>query len=103
MRPDDKLIDYLIGFEALLLPNDKLELSFKLALRTAVLIGKNIKQKKEIFLIMKKAYGVRSSIVHGEEIKVPIVINGKNFGLNDLVNSTESYLRLGIIHIIKIL
>ncbi|MBU1721932.1 hypothetical protein KKG38_04065, partial [Patescibacteria group bacterium] len=63
---DDKIIDYIIGFEALYLPESKAELSFKIALRVAFLLS-DIENREENYLFLKKMYTYRSNIVHGEK------------------------------------
>jgi len=66
---EDKLIDYMIGFEALYLPDENNELTFRLSLRIAYLIG-NKKNRKEIFNFVKKMYATRSKIVHGNKYEL---------------------------------
>jgi len=103
MRQEDRLIDYLISFEALVLPSDRQELSFKLALRTSMLVAKNIRQRTKVFALMKKAYNIRSQIVHGAEIKLPIIIENADYNLKELIDMVESSLRSAIINFIQIL
>lgn len=67
----DKLVDYVIAWEALLLTSDgnpiTQELSYRFSLNGAVLISSaNIKTKpNEVYKKMKGAYSARSTIVHG--------------------------------------
>lgn len=85
---EDRIIDQMIAFESLYL-SDPQELTYKLALRTAFLLGKRKDKRKAIFSDMKKAYDYRSRIVHGgsppsrEELK-------------SIVLKTEDYLRQSI-------
>ena len=71
-RPDieDKLIDYMIGLEALYLPDGNQELTFRLALRAALVLETDIEKKKDTFNFLKQAYNTRSSIVHGSKYKL---------------------------------
>lgn len=62
---DDKLIDLMISAEAIFLRVDNNELTYKLAHRAALLLGKNSIQQKEIFKFLKDAYSMRSKVVHG--------------------------------------
>ena len=85
----------MIAFEAIYLGDDK-ELGYKLSLRTAYLIGKDIKQRTAIFNDMKNAYVIRGNIVHGSE-KVDIA------RLIEILPKTESYLRKSIRKVLSLL
>lgn len=85
---EKRIIDQMIAFEALYL-GDSQELKYKLALRTAFLLGKNIKQREGIFKNMNNAYKIRNDIVHG--IRRP---NMKK--LEEILSQTEDYLRESI-------
>lgn len=61
---DDKVIDMMISSEAIFL-GDNSELSYKLSLRAAALLGDDQKSKQHIISVFKKAYSLRSKIVHG--------------------------------------
>jgi len=82
---EDRLIDQMIAFESLYIADNK-ELTYKLALRTAFLLGKT---RTKIFNDMQKAYGLRGQIVHGN---MPV----DKTKLEDTVPKTEEYLRLSI-------
>jgi hypothetical protein len=64
---ENKIIDYCISLEALY-SNESNELTFKLSNRVAVLLGKNDLERSEIKRLVKCAYTLRSSIVHGGDI-----------------------------------
>jgi hypothetical protein len=49
-----------------LLSTDSSELSHKLAERVAVFIGKNGAERKAKFSTLKRAYNVRSTVLHGD-------------------------------------
>lgn len=66
-------IDLMIGLESLYMADDK-ELSYKLAMRAAYLLGKTPERRNEIFSTIIAAYGMRSKLVHGKEIKDKIKI-----------------------------
>lgn len=85
---EDRLIDQMIAFESLYIADDK-ELGYKLALRTAFLLAKGEGNRKVIFSNMKKAYDLRSKVVHG----------GKQVKFSELENiipKMEEYLRQSI-------
>jgi len=64
---DDRVLDYWIALEALVLPDGKEgELRTKAALRLAWLLGTNA-DRAEIFKNVQKSYNLRSSIAHGTQ------------------------------------
>lgn len=70
LLPQDKLLDYMIAFEALFLKGDEeQELSYRLSLRSAYFIGSTTEERKSIFEFIKNAYRVRSKTVHGDRIQ----------------------------------
>jgi hypothetical protein len=97
-RPEDRLIDQLIGFEALLLKEDeRQELEYRLALRGAALLGKTPEDRKRKFEELKAAYRKRSDIVHGGEVKDTVSIRGLGtVEFREFVGSVEELLRLAI-------
>ena len=95
LLPEDKLLDFMIAFEAIFLKRDEQqELSYRLSLRTAYLLAENARERKGIFDFMRRAYKARSEIVHGERATG----EGKN---KDFVDKVEFYLRLSITKILK--
>ena len=76
---------------------EKLELSYRLALRTATLLGESSQEKNEIFNIMRNAYNLRSQIVHGNLPK----IRKKMVNLEDYVPKLGDYLRRSIVKYLK--
>jgi len=79
--PNDKVIDYMIGFEALYLPNENMELGTKLSLRVAFMLEEDSEKREELFNFIKKMYRLRGSIVHGEKnsIKKSDIIKLEDF------------------------
>ena len=95
-HPGERLIDYMIALEALY-TGDVQELAYKLALRAAFFLGKTREERNSIFHILKKAYTVRSQIVHGQEPKDKVILqSGKTLGIYDLAKETEEILRQSI-------
>jgi len=82
----------MIALESLYLRDDK-ELSYKLALRGAFLLGSGQKERKKIFGFLKKAYGIRGKIVHGS----PPPAN-----IGEVVDCTEDYLRKSLVKFIQL-
>ena len=103
---EDKLIDLMIAFEALYLINTDQELGFKLATRAAFILGKDKgkTEKEKIYIFLKKAYSIRSGIVHGNKhldknIKLS---DDEEISVQDFILQLEDYLRPSIIHFINL-
>jgi hypothetical protein len=95
---EDRLIDYIIAFEALFLKGEEQELSYRLSLRSAVLLGSYNFEKSEVFKNMRQAYALRSGIVHGKDYgKTKKKIEEKLNKINDFLLLIEKYLRVSII------
>jgi hypothetical protein len=93
-RPEDKLIDWMIAFEALFLGRGgRQELEYRLALRGSTLIGKEPNDREKIFNELKEAYRQRSNIVHGDSVKPLIQIKNEKVQFNEFVNRIEEHLR----------
>jgi hypothetical protein len=82
-NPLDKLIDLAISMESLYVsgPGD---ITLKLVNRSSTLLAKNDKEREDYWSFMKKAYSIRSGIVHGEELR-NTEINGKNYTVDDII------------------
>jgi hypothetical protein len=65
LRPEDRLIDLWIVFEALLLPDNGVELNYRAALRLARLVGSDAAERHEAFDTARLSYKRRSEVVHG--------------------------------------
>lgn len=81
-----KIVSYCSAFECLF-TNAKSEINHKIAERVAHFIGDAVDEKKELYKLIKKAYDVRSTIVHGSSLK------GKSEDLKDISKSLDSILR----------
>lgn len=60
--------------ETLLLDGNS-ELSYRLSLNTAMLVGKDFDERKEIFSVVKQAYDIRSKTTHGDVSALIKVLN----------------------------
>jgi hypothetical protein len=67
-RPDDELVDLIIAAEALLLDdNERDEKRFQVSLRLALSTEVAEATQRQVFRFIKRAYDVRSAIIHGGE------------------------------------
>ena len=106
---EDRIIDLMIAFEALFLKEDeKMELTFKLALRTAIFLKNKDVEGDNLFNFMKVAYNTRSNIIHGvktkDKIKVKKSINvGEydEFTLHEFLNKLEDVFRKSLLKYIE--
>jgi len=98
-RNEDQMIDLLIAAEALFLndvgnESDRGELTYRLSQRAGWFLGATPSERKEISLHMRKAYEVRSRIVHGaHDLRLPKGSEGKPVRLKDFAATTEAYVR----------
>jgi hypothetical protein len=94
-KTEDKLIDYMIAFESLFI-KEKAELSYRLSLRVAAFLGGDHTEKGRIFKLMRKAYGIRSDIVHGTDYNKNIKINEEELSVEELTSQIEGLLSKSI-------
>lgn len=67
MKPGDKAIDGCICLEALLSGRGaQSELTHRISLRTALLLGRTVQDRKDIYKRVKRFYDLRSKMVHGQ-------------------------------------
>lgn len=97
---EDKVIDFMISFEAMFLQSNG-ELTFKLANRVAVLLGKTSDERETIREIMIVAYAWRSCIVHGNK-KQLLKIQGKTVSEKEFVLKIEDTLRKALFGFISL-
>lgn len=65
---EDKIIDYVVGLEALFLQRESLgEFGYKMSHRASILLSDKREKQREIFKDMKRLYNLRSNIVHGRK------------------------------------
>jgi len=85
-RFDDRIVDYAIGLEALLLKDsEQNELSYRFGLRGAMVLGEAGEDKHEAFQDLKDFYNARSAIVHGGSVS--------KINLRSLADNGERLLR----------
>jgi len=96
-KSEDKLIDFFVSLEAMFLTgSERTELSYRLSIRIAKFLGDSPTMKNEIFSDIRKAYDVRSEIVHGSS-KI------KPEKLVEIEPKIEQYTRLAIIKFVNLL
>jgi len=90
INPEDKLIDFCIGFEALFIRSRKGNKGRRIGERCSKLIENNKTKQKTIYNELKKAYGIRNDILHGSPFNRSEIFQ--------LLPSIEDYLRKSILH-----
>jgi hypothetical protein len=85
---EDALVDQMIAFETLFL-GDNQELNYKLGMRIAFFLQDTEIERKTVFNNIRKAYNLRSDIVHGKN-KV------NHVELENILPLVENYLRRSI-------
>ena len=85
-RLADRIVDYAIGLEALLLGDSKHdELSYRFRLRGAMVLGEAGEDRHQVFQDLKDFYNARSAIVHGDSLS--------KLNLHSLADNGERFLR----------
>ena len=87
--PRDSFLDLMITLENLFLKGTNQELSYKISMRMAYVLGKDKDDRKKIFDFIKDAYNLRSKIVHGEESNK--LDNQKFLELRELTKESLKY------------
>ncbi len=98
---DDRIVDLMIAAESLFLndsgdPRERGEQRFRLAIRAAKFVEYPRYVPRQVFDLMRKAYNIRSEIVHGSSIKKTNLPDMPDAKLNDFVLACEELMRLGI-------
>ena len=98
-RSEDKLIDYMIAFEALFSEGSG-DLRYKIPTRVARFLETDSDQRRNICNIMKKSYDVRSKIVHGNRSNINVKFKSGNeyntIPLTEFIPKIEDCLRRSI-------
>ena len=90
----DRILDFMTCLESLYLSNEQ-QISFRLALRIAIILGKTTKQKLAIHEFILKMYNLRSKIIHGDKIP-KIMINEKTIDMQSYLHHMEDIARSSI-------
>ncbi|MBE0516230.1 MAG: hypothetical protein IBX41_02400 [Methanophagales archaeon] len=78
-RFEDNIIDYVIAFEALFGTKEKSRIGMRIELKSGFLVGDSKEKITKIYKFMRDVYELRSTIVHGDEIKFPIKIGKESY------------------------
>lgn len=70
MEPENKLLNLIIGLEAVFTPKERDPISNAIAEGVALIIGKNLQQRKSIKKRIKELYQIRSAVSHGGTKKI---------------------------------
>jgi hypothetical protein len=81
-RFEDNIIDYVIAFEALFGTKEKSRIGMRIELKSGFLVGYSKEKITEIYKFMRDLYDLRSSIVHGDVIKIPMKIGKEAYYLD---------------------
>lgn len=100
-KPVDKIVDYVICLESLLLEGPG-ESTLKLSHRLAALLGRSDKERLEIWYFIKTAYNFRSGYLHKTEER-NFIIDSVNIGLDIAAKKLEEYSKEAICRIITLL
>lgn len=95
-NPEDKIVDYYVGFESLFLNDNNPELKYRLALFVAHWLGTDALDRKKIYKMISKGYDQRSKIVHGGNPKQTINIDGSDLSISQQAELVEAYLRSAV-------
>ena len=76
-RFEDNIIDYVIAFEALFVNSKRIRM--EVGLKSGFLIEDTKEKRTEICKFMRDLYDLRSSIVHGDGIKIPMKVGKEDY------------------------
>jgi hypothetical protein len=97
---EDRIVDLVIAAEALLLSDtgarDRGELRFRFALRAARFIPHPAYSARDVYKVMRSAYDIRSTIVHGGSPKDTSLPDDASATLSKFVDTIEELVRIGI-------
>ena len=88
--PKDRIIDLAIAFEALYLPTDNNELTFKLSVRASWYLADGKEDREVLLAVFKEFYKFRSRVVHGGEPKENVTIRGKSIPVSQFVTKVQN-------------
>ena len=98
----DKMIDLCIAFESLYIPSRNDEKTFRLGVRAAWFLGKDIDDRKRLLAVFKKIYDWRSTVVHGGELKKKTyTIDNKTITMSELITEAQDLCQKSIVRILK--
>lgn len=93
-RPQGLIVDAWVGLESLLLRDQTTEITYRVSLRLAALIGGDPVERRSVFAAAKKAYNGRSKVLHG--------VDTSKLDLPALAEQSRDYLRRALIAILAL-
>lgn len=63
----DRLIDCCVAFDALLSADDRQEMTYKVCMRGAYLLGNDPTERQDVYELLSGAYAARGAIIHGSK------------------------------------
>lgn len=82
---EDRLLDHVIAIEALYGREDT-DISYRVPLRAAAVLGTNPADRREIFEMVRSAYGARSEMAHGQgKLGASIKVGNKKVPLGEFL------------------
>lgn len=101
---DDQLVDLVIAAEALFLhemgkPEEKGELTYRLALRAALTATLSGRSAKDTFDLFRSAYNFRSAVVHGGKKSLRHLLKGNATEERAFLESLRGSLRASILYL----
>jgi hypothetical protein len=94
IEDEDKLLDYVIAFEALFTKGEKMGPKRDvISVACSMLLGKNQREREKIRVTLNDAYTIRNAIVHGADFREKLK---KGQFLHDFVVEVEDILRQSI-------
>jgi hypothetical protein len=96
IRPEDKILDCMIGFESLFLGPSS-ELGYRLSLRAAILLAESVVERRQIQSEMYLYYRLRSNIIHGyNERAIESLLRKSETDLDQVASRLQNLLRESI-------
>lgn len=94
---DDAFVDLLIAVEALVSADGETgEITYRVGQRMALLVGETYQERLQLVQVMKVAYNVRSTLVHGREIVKPVTIGSERKPLRQFLKDVQEIVRRAI-------
>lgn len=99
IRPllQDRLVDAIVGLEAIYLADDQSELSYRLSLRAASATATDSAQRVRTFQLLRAGYALRSRILHGKPPEETIRVGDEALKPSELLRELVNVLRLSLL------
>lgn len=89
---EDRLLDYVIAIEALYGREDR-DISYRVPLRAAAVIGRDPGDRKEVFDMVRAAYRTRSTMAHGQgKLDAPVKVGRTKVATKEFLLRIQDYL-----------